>query len=783
MMMHKFKESLEKPKDILNIIPLKNMLMVPQVIIPILIGRNETINSVENALMQQKSIICLTQKNSLTKYPKYNQLYRVGTLCNILQVFRLPEGSYRILIEGQKKVKISRLIKNKLGYFQAYYNPLNFDISGKTGLEAEAFLRSFKHTFVEYIRGNPNIPLEVSQPLKNLIKPVDCFFYAIANIEIDIEKKQKLFQSENIYTAINNLLKVIRNEIEIFKLEKKIDKKVNVKLNKIQREYYLREQLKAIQKELGGSEKESSELVVFKKKISKLPLSKQVKKIAENEIKKLSNIPEFSQEYIVSFNYLKWIVDLPWKEFPSKSFKLSSAKKILDKNHYGLKKVKDVLLEYLSIVQFTKKNQGKILCFVGPAGVGKTSLGRSIAKALNRKFVRLSLGGVRDEAEIRGHRRTYVGSMPGVIINSMKRAGTTNPVVMMDEIDKMSTDFRGDPSSALLEVLDSEQNNSFRDHYLDFDYDLSGVFFITTANTISTIPLPLLDRMEVVRLPGYTIYEKMKITKNHLLPREEDSLEIKKRIDIDISEKAIRKIIESYTREAGVRNIERALNKIFRKIIRKYIEDKKQKKFSITKSNLRKYLGVPKFDKLNLERKNRVGVSNGLAWTEFGGEILYIEVEKSGGSGKIKLTGNLGDVMRESAQAAYTYARVHYKKYSIVKDFYKKNDIHLHVPEGSVPKDGPSAGVSIITAIISALSGKKVRSDIAMTGEITLSGNVLPIGGLPEKLIAARQAGIKKVLIPYKNRVNLSEISKQIKSGMEIITVKKVSEVLNYSLI
>lgn len=766
-----------------NIVPLKNMLMVPQVIIPILVGRGETINSIESTLMQHKMVICLTQKGSGRKYPSTSQLYRVGTLCKILQVFRLPEGSYRILIEGLKKVKVTRLMKDSAGFYQTNFNEVEYDHSGKTGLEAEAFVRSFKHFLVEYIGGNPNIPLEVSHPLSNMLKPVDCFYYALANMEIDVFTKQKLFQQQNIYEAMTNLLRVIKNEIEIFKLEKKIDRKVNTKLNKMQREYYLREQLKAIQNELGEKGEGTSEIGDIKKKVSKLNLTKQVKQIADEEIKKLSSLPQFSQEYIVSYNYLKWICEIPWSQEKFKDFKIVDAKKILDKDHYGLKKVKDVLLEYLAIVKYTKKNQGKILCFVGPAGVGKTSLGRSIAKALGRKFVRLSLGGVRDEAEIRGHRRTYVGSMPGVIINSMKRAGTKNPVIMMDEVDKMSTDFRGDPASALLEVLDPEQNNTFRDHYLDFDYDLSGVLFITTANTLSTVPLPLLDRMEVVRLPGYTIFEKLKITQKHLLPREIKKLDIGKDFSIKIGEDAFRKIIDGYTKEAGVRNIERNLNKLFRKIVRKYLEKPKTKVFKITKTNLKTYLGVPRFEGIAYKRENAVGVSNGLAWTSVGGEILYIEVAKSDGSGKIKLTGSLGDVMRESAQASYTYARVHYKEFGIPKNFYKNTDIHLHVPEGAVPKDGPSAGVSIITAMISSLSKRKVRSDVAMTGEITLTGKVLPIGGLPEKLIAAKQNGVKKVLIPKQNKPQLAEVAPQIKKDLEIVPIKSVKEVLEIALI
>jgi ATP-dependent Lon protease len=566
------------------------------------------------------------------------------------------------------------------------------------------------------------------------------------------------------------------------KLEKKIDVSVKNKLNKIQKEYYLTEQLKAIHKELGVSKEEKTDLLEFREKIKKANLSPEAKKKAEEEVNKLARLNSMSPEYSVVHTYLDWILDLPWDVPKYKEFKLAKARKILDKDHYGLEKVKERILEYLAVVIVAKKVKGQILCFVGPPGVGKTSLGKSIAKAMNRKFVRLSLGGVRDEAEIRGHRRTYVGALPGIIIQSMKKAGTKNPLIMMDEIDKLSSDFRGDPASALLEVLDPEQNDSFRDHYLEFNYDLSQVIFITTANTLNSIPRPLLDRMEIIELPGYTAYEKINIATKHLVPKVLKEHDVHEVMKISYYKAALEKIIKQYTREAGVRELERQIAKILRKVVKKRVENKIDDTVKVKASDLEDYLGVPKHLYSEVNRKDAVGLVTGLAWTPFGGETLQIEIVKVKGKGKLKLTGKLGEVMQESAQAAFSFARLHAIEYGIDEDFYKKYDIHMHIPEGAIPKDGPSAGVTIVTALISVLADKKVRHDIAMTGEITLAGNVLPIGGLAEKLIAAKRAKIKDVIIPAKNEPGLKEIHDEIKKGLNIILVSRVEEVLKEAL-
>jgi len=766
----------------INIVPLRNMIMVPKIVAPILIGRQSTIDCVEGSLAKNNKIICVPQKPkySSEKYPSAKKIFRVGTLCNIIQVFRLPDGKLRILAEGLLRVKIDRLSKTKDGFFRAQASKLTH--TQNSGLELTAEIRAIKKTFFDYVKIDGNIPLEVFKPLEEMRQPSDFFYYVLANFATSIDKKQKLFEVESINEALNELLKLIHKEIEIFKLEKKIDVNVNSKLNKLQREYYLREQLKEIKKELGIEKKENNDIDELKERLGKLTLSKQVKKMVEEEINKLYRMSPGYQEYTVIYNYLDWIASLPWKKTKIADFSLKQAENILNLDHYGLKKIKDIVLEYLAVIKYVKENRGKILCFVGAPGVGKTSLGKAIAKAMGRKFARLSLGGVRDEAEIRGHRRTYVGAVPGVIINSMKKAGSTNPVIMMDEIDKLSGDFRGDPASALLEVLDPEQNNSFRDHYLDFDYDLSNVTFITTANTLSSIPLPLLDRMEIVTLPGYTLFEKLLISKKHLIRRIEKKFLIQKELKIKFSDEILTTIIKNFTREVGVRSLEKQIEKIYRKIIREILEGKKKRIFSLTKRDLTKYLGVAKFSSSKVNKKDAIGVVTGLAWTMVGGETLQIEISKTKGSGKVKLTGNLGDIMKESAQAAYTYARVNAKKYNIKEDFYKNTDLHLHLPEGAVPKDGPSAGAAITTAIISVLSGRKVASNLAMTGEISLRGDILAIGGLEEKLVAAKQAEITKVIIPFDNKPFLSEFSKEITDGLEILAVKNLREVLKIAL-
>ncbi|MCF7911524.1 MAG: endopeptidase La [Candidatus Cloacimonetes bacterium] len=779
-------EKKNKKKEIKNnlpVIPLRNTIVFPQTVTPLLVGRSGSISAAEKALLQSKRIICVPQKTVIDSEldPKAANLFRVGTRCTILQVLRLPDGNLRLLVEGDYRVKITRFSRTR-DYLNASYTYDSKEIHAEP-LETEALLRSFRKTFSDYIKLNKSIPDEALVPINETHSPRDFFYFVLANTQIDVLAKQELFEINDLTMSIKRLFSIIKREIEIMKLEKKIDVDVKEKLNKIQKEYYLNEQLKVIHRELGISREEKADLIDFQEKLKNTTLPEEVAQKAEEEIQKLSRLSTMSPEYSVVHNYLTWLFDLPWETPVMHDFELPEARQILDADHYGLQKVKERILEYLAVMKLASTVKGQILCFVGPPGVGKTSLGKSIAKALSRKFVRLSLGGVRDEAEIRGHRRTYIGAMPGVIIQSLKKAGTSNPLIMLDEIDKLSTDFHGDPASALLEVLDPEQNNSFRDHYLDFSYDLSKVLFITTANTLTTIPQPLRDRMEIIELPGYTSFEKLNIASRHLIPKVLLEHEVNDKIAITFLKDSIQDIIDKYTREAGVRNLERQIAQVVRKIIRAYLEGEVKNSISIKAKNLERYLGIPKHLYSEVNRQDAIGVVTGLAWTAYGGETLQVEVVKMKGSGKLKLTGQLGDVMQESAQAAYSYARLQADKYGIEGEFYKNLDIHLHIPEGAIPKDGPSAGVTMATAIISVLSGKPVRHDIAMTGEITLTGLVLPIGGLSEKLIAAKRSGIKNVIIPSKNEPNLKEIPEEIKKGMNVILVDKIDQVLNEVLL
>ncbi|MCF7858400.1 MAG: endopeptidase La [Candidatus Cloacimonetes bacterium] len=781
--MAKTVKSLEKNiSGNLPVIPLRNLLIAPNTITPLLVGRTFSINAAETALVSDRKIICVAQKRDpmSDEDPKAKDLYRVGTLSSVLQVMKLPDGNFRLLIEGEKRISIEKY-RRKKKYLTADYVGQD-KLLKESQLEVEALMRSFRRAFKSYVDLNKSIPEEAMIPLTEAESPEEFFYYALSNTQIEISKKQQLFELTDLFESISKLYRIVIEEIQILKLEDKIDGTVKSKLSKLQREYYLNEQLKAIHKELGITKEDKIELIEFKKKLRKINLSEQAKKKAENELKRFAHMNSYSPEYSVTHTYLNWMLDLPWEEPKIKELDLITAQKILDEDHYGLIKVKERILEYLAVVKLAEKIKGQILCFVGPPGVGKTSLGKSIARAMDRKFVRLSLGGVRDEAEIRGHRRTYVGALPGVIIQSMKKAGTTNPLIMMDEIDKMSSDFRGDPASALLEVLDPEQNDSFRDHYLDFEYDLSQVIFITTANTLNSIPQPLLDRMEVIEIPGYTAYEKIHIATKHLVPKVLQEHDLKGKVKITYSKKTLEKIIKLYTREAGVRSLERQIAKILRKIAKKNVEGKLKGLVSVKDKDLEEYLGIPKHLYSEVNRKNSVGLVTGLAWTQFGGETLQIEVIKVKGKGNLKLTGQLGDVMQESAQAAFSYARLHAKKFQIDEDFYKKCDLHLHIPEGAIPKDGPSAGVTLVTAIISILSGRKVKHNYAMTGEITLSGKVLPIGGLAEKLIAAKRAKIKNVIIPRKNEPSLTEVNDEIKKGLNIILVERIEEVLEIVL-
>ncbi len=765
-----------------NVIPLRRMLIAPRIIAPVLVGREISKEAVEQALVYDKLIFCVTQRDGdeSDANPTAKQLYRTGTVCQILQSFRLPDGNIRLLVEGMYRATVVRFINaKKLMRANLVRTDLELNVNR---IELTAYQRNLRSLFSDYIAVNNSLPEEMIQSLDALDDPVEIFYFILTYFNVDIHTKQRIFNDNNIKTGLAELLRTMNREIEVAKLEQRIEGRVKKTLNKMQREYYLNEQLKIIHKELGITEEDDSNLIKLKEKADKVNLSPMAKKRFDEELKRLQRMAPQSQEYGVVLNYINWILDIPWDMKKTDEVDIKGAREILDADHYGLDKVKERILEFISVIKLSKKTKGQIICFVGPPGVGKTSLGRSIARSLNRDFVRISLGGVRDEAEIRGHRRTYVGAIPGIIIQSMKKAGSMNPLIMMDEIDKMSMDFRGDPASALLEVLDPEQNNDFRDHYLDFGYDLSKVMFITTANSLAGIPAPLMDRMELIRIPGYTQFEKQNIAKKHLIPKQIEEHNIGDKVTISIPEKQISNVISNYTREAGVRELERKFAQIIRKIVRKYVEGDIKKRITLNDKSVKEFLGIPIHSSSLANKRDKVGIVTGLAWTAVGGETMQIEVVTMPGSGRVKLTGKLGDVMKESAMAALSYARLHAKKYKIEPDFYKKKDIHLHIPEGAIPKDGPSAGVTIATAFISILSGKKVRHDIAMTGEITLSGQVLAIGGLPEKLIAAKRQGITNVIIPEKNKIHLEEIPEEIKKDMNIIFATKVEDVLKEAI-
>lgn len=770
---------LKEQNNILPIIPTRNIVIFPQMIVPLVIGRTHSIKATEEAYGKNKIIFCVAQKKADTQDPQQDDMYEMGVVCQILQILKMPDATIRILVEGLQRARIEEL------YFTDDYTSAKLDLIPKEILretpENLALLQTLEHDFKEYGNLSRNFSDDVLITYENLKSMDDKVDFMASNIELDIDIKQKLLETK-LMERIFDLIEHISKELEILKIRKKIAGEVRSKLTKSQKEYFLNQELQAIQKELGFSDDQNVEVKELERKIKKLKLSEEALEKAEYELSKLRRTNPISPEYSVSLNYLNWLTDLPWNNQKKGRFDLSETERILDEDHYGLSKIKERIVEYLAVLKMVKKVKGQILCFVGPPGVGKTSLGQSIARSLNRKFVRLSLGGVRDEAEIRGHRKTYIGAMPGIIIQAMKRVGIKNPVIMLDEVDKMSMDFRGDPSAALLEVLDPEQNFEFHDHYLEVGYDLSQVLFITTANNLFSIPPALQDRMEIITLPGYTEIEKCKIAKGFLLKKQLDKHGFNNKIKVEFSENAFLKIIRNYTREAGVRNLERNISSVLRKIVREYLKDKKKNSYKISENTIKKYLGIEKYLYSDVKKEDNVGVANGLAWTSVGGVLLQVEVVVLEGKGNLVLTGKLGDVMKESANAALSYTRSRYAEFSIKKDFYKNKDIHIHVPEGAIPKDGPSAGITIATAIISALSKRKVRVDHAMTGEITLMGDVLPIGGLEEKLVAAQRAKIKNIIIPKRNFRELTEIPQQIKKGLNIIAVETMDEVLSHAL-
>ncbi len=764
--------------DRLPLLPLRDVVVYPYMTIPLLVGRLPSINAIERAVARDRMLFVTAQRRSEVADPAQDELYATGSVVRVLQLFRLPDGTMRVLVEGLCRARIERFHWSS-DFYTVRIRPLADD--KPRGSEVEALVRHALQLFNDYVHLNRRIPDEVLMNANNIGDPATLSYTIAANLLVKVSKKQRLLELDGSTERLRALGEVLAGELEIVKLERKIEGQVRSQVHKNQKEFYLNEQLKAIRKELGHQNEFASEIEELQQAIRKARMPREVTAKAIKELDRLSKMSFMSPEATVVRNYLDWLVALPWSKSTKDSADLSSVERVLDEDHYGLRKIKDRIVEYLSVLKLTGANKGPILCFVGPPGVGKTSLGRSIARALGRKFVRVSLGGVRDEAEIRGHRRTYIGSMPGRIIQSLRRAGSRNPVFLLDEIDKLGADYRGDPAAALLEVLDPEQNHTFNDHYLEVDFDLSRVMFLCTANSLYSIPPALVDRMEIIRLPGYLETDKVQIAKNFLVPKQVKAAGLAEG-DVKIGDRALRSLVNQYTREAGVRNLERELATICRKVARRKAAGKLSGAVLVTEKNLAKLLGPARWVDSEVERKSRVGVANGLAWTETGGDLLTIEVTILPGRGELMLTGKLGDVMRESGQAALSYARSRAAALGLDKWFYRDIDIHVHVPEGAMPKDGPSAGITMAVALVSALTGVPTRSDVAMTGEITLRGTVLPIGGLNEKAVAARRAGIRTILIPQGNAKDLSEVPEEVREALEFVAVENMDRVLELAL-
>ena len=762
------------------ILPLRDLVVYPSITSPLFVGRAKSIDAINFAMNNNEKIIYLfTQKEPTTDDPQVNDVYAYGVKSKIIQFLKLPDNTYKVLTEGLEIVKIKSAVKATNNFLTAKLEPIS--INKKNSVELKASLRVLKNEFQNYIQniGNNN---DILEGLLNIDDPYQFIDNVYYNLNVSIEEKQKNLEITDINKKIQNLLNFFSKELNFSALEKKIKNRVKRQMEKTQREYYLNEQMKAIQKELGDGEDGSNEYTEIEKKINEVKLSKEAKDKALNEFKKLKSMSPMSAEASVIRNYLEWLLDIPWENFSKEINDIAGAEKILNQDHYGLEKVKERILEFLAVKKRSKKATGTILCFIGPPGVGKTSLGKSIARATGREFAKISLGGIRDEAEIRGHRRTYIGSMPGRFIQAMKKTKTSNPIILLDEIDKLGNDWRGDPSSALLEVLDPEQNNQFNDHYLEVDYDLSNVMFICTGNTYN-IPGPLLDRLEVIEVSGYTEKEKIEIAKKYLIPRKMNK-NILKPSEFKLDRSSVTNVVRHYTRESGVRGLEKVFDKLFRKLVFQLEKTKSRSKkpFVFDEKTIKKFLGPEKFKDSILEKKNLVGITNGLAWTQVGGDILNIEVNLSSGKGMIHATGKLGDVMKESITAALGYIKSNSVEFGVNPKVFEKVDIHLHVPEGAIPKDGPSAGITIFTSLISSLTEIKIKREVAMTGEITLKGRVLPIGGLKEKLLAAIRYGIKTVIIPKENEKDLIEIQKDIQNKLTIKKVEFAREVLDIAL-
>ncbi|MFO1371015.1 MAG: endopeptidase La [Candidatus Competibacteraceae bacterium] len=764
---------------LMPVLPLRDVVVYPHMVIPLFVGREKSIHALDLAMQSNKRIVLVAQKSAEVDDPQTSDVYAIGTLSNVLQLLRLPDGTVKVLVEGNQRVCIHHFTETQ-ACFIAKVSLLEPTVDESASQEVEVLMRSLLNTFDQYVKLNKKIPGEVLTSVSGIDDPSRLADTIAAHMTLKLDEKQKILEIQNLRERLEHLLSLVEGEIDILQVEKRIRGRVKQQMEKSQREYYLNEQMKAIQKELGDLEDAPNEIEDLAQRIERAGMPKEAKAKAQAELNKLKMMSPMSAEATVVRNYVDWLVSVPWKKRTKIHQNLAAAEEILEADHYGLEKVKERILEYLAVQQRARKLKGPILCLVGPPGVGKTSLGRSIAHATNRKFVRMSLGGVRDEAEIRGHRRTYIGSLPGKIVQNLAKVGVRNPLFLFDEIDKMSMDFRGDPSSALLEVLDPEQNNTFNDHYLEVDFDLSDVMFVATANSLN-IPPPLLDRMEVIRIPGYTEDEKLNIALRYLVPKQITNNGLKKD-ELVVAEEAIRDIIRFYTREAGVRNLEREIAKICRKVVKEITLHPVEEKTLVTAEMLEKYLGVRRFRYGLAEELDQVGQVTGLAWTEVGGELLSIEAALMPGKGKLIHTGQLGEVMQESIQAAMTVVRSRADALGIEPDFHQKYDVHIHVPEGATPKDGPSAGIGMCTALVSALTRISARASVAMTGEITLRGEVLPIGGLKEKLLAAHRGGITTVIIPEENRKDLAEIPANILSSLDVRPVRWIDQVLEIAL-
>ncbi|HZK35280.1 MAG TPA: endopeptidase La [Bacillota bacterium] len=763
----------------LPLLPLRGLTIFPYMVLHFDVGRAKSIAALEAAMVNNQEIFLVTQKDSKIEDPELDEIYEVGTVSKIKQMLKLPGDTVRVLVEGLERGKILEYTKEDPHYEIALMTPADYN-NKEIELQLEAAARSVLSVFEKYVKLSSKVSSEILLTVTSLDDYERLADIIAANTLVKTEDKQSILEAFDPIIRLENLYEILIRETEILEIENKINRRVKRQIDKVQREYYLREQIKAIQKELGESDGISEEVKEYKEKIEKANLPEEALEKANKELDRLSRMGQGSAEGSVIRTYLDWITDLPWDVETEDNLNLKNAEKILEEDHYGLTKVKQRVTEYLAVRQLTKSMRGPILCFVGAPGVGKTSIAKSIARSIDRKFIQMSVGGVRDEAEIRGHRRTYVGAIPGRVISSIKHAGTKNPVFLLDEIDKMSNDFRGDPASALLEVLDAEQNHSFRDHYMELPFDLSKVMFLTTANTLETIPRPLLDRMEIIHISGYTEEEKLNIATKYLIPKqiEEHGME---KANLNISETTIRSVINYYTRESGVRGLERQIAAICRKAARRLVNDK-IKSVRITKANLKNYLGIPRYRYDKIEQNDQIGIATGLAWTPVGGDTLSIEVIPMAGKGKLVLTGQLGDVMKESARAGLSYIRSKSKELGLEDNFHEKTDIHIHIPEGAIPKDGPSAGITMTIAVLSALLGLKVKKNVAMTGEITLRGRVLPVGGIKEKVLAANRAGITSIIIPSDNERDLVDIPDNIKRNLEIISVETMDEVLKHAI-